>query len=152
MSLGLTESVEAVREGVLIDFLNRSETGGSEALLIYVLPVTGSAGMGGASNGFLDNWYRLGCELLVSYGLVPELNMSITFWGRGSVIRGTAVRGEVGAIWDGNIVPKLIGIKRGWGWWSGIPVTPRIVTGGCDGSGVVAHVKSPRTRGKLGIH
>ncbi len=35
--------------------------------------------------GFLDGWYRLGCELLVLYGLVPRCGVSVACWGRGSV-------------------------------------------------------------------
>ncbi len=69
------------------------------------------------------------------------------------MIGGTAVGGEIGAVGNGKIVPKLVGTDCGWGWWSGIPVTSRIVTGGWGyGSGVVAHVKSPNVCGELGVH
>ncbi len=62
------------------------------------------------------------------------------------------IGGEVCAVWDVNIVPKLIGSDIGWGWWSGVPVSPRIVTGDWgDGSSVAAHIESPDMRGELGI-
>ncbi len=62
------------------------------------------------------------------------------------------VRGEVGAVGNVNVVPKLIGSDCGWGCCSGIPVSPRIVTGGWgDGSGVAAHVESPIVGGVAGI-
>ncbi len=107
---------------------------------------------GGAGDGFLDSWYRLGCELPVLYGLVPGADIPVACWGQGSVTWGTAVGGEVGTIWNVDIVPKLVGIDLCWGWWSGVPVGPRIVTGGWgDGSNVVAHVESPDKGSELGI-
>ncbi len=68
------------------------------------------------------------------------------------VIGGAAVRGEVGAVWNIDVVPKLIRSDIGWGWWSDVPIVPRIVTGGWgDGSNDVAHVESPNKVGELGI-
>ncbi len=62
------------------------------------------------------------------------------------------IRREVGTVRDVDIVPKLVSSNLGWGWWSGIPVAPRIMTGGWgDGSGVTAHVESPVMCGKLGV-
>ncbi len=58
------------------------------------------------------------------------------------------IGGEVSTVRDVNVVSKLIRSDIGWGWWSGVPVSPRIVTGGWgDGSNVVAHVKSPDESG-----
>ncbi len=101
--------------GVLIDFSDGSEARGSETLLIDISPVTCHSEIkaGGAGNGFLDGWYRLGCELLVSYGLVPKPDIPITCWGRGSVVWGTAAGGEVGIIRNSKIVPELTGAN--WG-------------------------------------
>ncbi len=68
------------------------------------------------------------------------------------MIGGPAIRGEVGAVGDINIVPKLIGSDSGWGWWSGVSVTPRIITGGGgDGSDVAAHIESPSALCESGI-
>ncbi len=58
---------------------------------------------------FLDFLYRLGCVLLVLYGLVPLLGMCC--WGVMS--EGTVVGREVGAVWNGNIVPKLVWANQG---------------------------------------
>ncbi len=108
MFLGLSKLVEVLHGGILIDFLDSSKTGGCEALPINVLPVVGRTG-----DGFLDCSYRLGCELSVLYGLVPVMDVPITCWGRGSVVWGTVVGGEVGAVRNGNIVPGLAGAN--WG-------------------------------------
>ncbi len=78
-----------------------------EVLLVDILPVGDLAG--GSSNGFLELWYRLECLLLGLYRLVPELNVPVAGLGRGSVIGGATGGGEVGAVWDGKIVPELIG-------------------------------------------
>ncbi len=62
------------------------------------------------------------------------------------MISGTAVGGEVGTVWNGKIVPKVIGIKRGNVCCRTVPVSPRIVAMGSDRgdrSDVAAHVKSP---------
>ncbi len=108
--------------------------------------------VGQASDGFLDCLYRLGCELPVLYGLVPELYVSITCWGRGLVVWGTTVRWEVGAVWNGKIIPELIGANWGWGWWSivvptgavdGIPSTVVGFIAGGDGLNVAAHIELP---------
>ncbi len=152
----LSKPVETDMGIALIDFSHRSEGRGVEALLLDVLPVTVSCwvemGSGGAGDGFLDCSYRLGCGLWDLYRLVPKLDVSVTGWGWGSVTGGASVRGEVGAVRDVDIVPKLIGINLSWGWWSGVPVLPRIVTGGWfNGSGVTAHIKSPLTRGESGV-
>ncbi len=146
MSLGFTEPVEMDSAGVLINLLNGS-TRGQEMLLGDVMPE-----VGGAGNGFLDCLYRLGCELPVLYGLVPELDMLITCWGRGLVVWGTAVGGEVGTIWNGNIVPELTGANWGRGWWSiVVPSTVAGVIVGSDGSNVVAHIESPAVANETGI-
>ncbi len=81
------------------------------ALLVDVMPV-----VGGAGDGFLDCSYRLRCELPVLYWLVPEPDTPITCWGRGLVVWGASVGGEVVAIWNGNIVPELVGANWGYGW------------------------------------
>ncbi len=69
--------------------------------------------VGGTGDVFLNCLYRLRCELSVLYGLVPELDMPITCWGRGSVVWGTTVGGEVGTVQNGNIIPELAGAN--WG-------------------------------------
>ncbi len=108
MPLGLSKPVEVLCGGILINFSDSSEMGGCEALLIDVLPVVGRTG-----DGFLNCSYRLRCELSVLYGLVPVMDMPITCWGRGSVVWGTAVGGEVGTVQNGHIVPELAGAN--WG-------------------------------------
>ncbi len=111
-------------------------------LLLDILPVED---MGGSGNRFLKLWYRLECLLLGLYGLVPELNAPVASWGRGSVIWGASVRGEVGTVWNGKIVPELSGIECGCRCCRVIPVSPRIVAVGAegrDGSGVMAHIES----------
>ncbi len=78
--------------------------------------------------------------------------MSVACWGRGSVAWGSAVGGEVGAVGNIDVVPKLIRINLSWGWWSSVPVTPRIMIGGWgDGSGVVAQVESALITCESGI-
>ncbi len=78
--------------------------------------------------------------------------MSVTGLRWGSVVRGAAVRGEVGTVGNVDIVPKLIRSDCGWGCCSGIPVSPRIVTGDWgDGSNVVAHIVSLVVSGISGI-
>ncbi len=116
--------------------------------------------IGGTGDRFLDCSYRLGCELSVLYRLIPKLDVPITCWGRGLVVWGAMVRGEVGTIQNGNIVPELIGANWGCGWWSiVIPtetgyVIPSTVVGvivGGDGSNVVAHIKSPAITDVAGV-
>ncbi len=68
------------------------------------------------------------------------------------MIGGAAVGGEIGAVGDIDIVPKLVGSDIGWGWWSNVTICPRIVTGGwSDGLNVMAHVESSNVHGKSGI-
>ncbi len=68
------------------------------------------------------------------------------------MIWGSTVGGEVGAVGNVNIVSKLIRKDCGWGCCSGIPVSPRIVTGSWgDGSGVTAHVESLVVGGISGV-
>ncbi len=152
MSLCLTELVEMDRDSGLVD-LSNGPAGGREALLIDIMPV-----VGGTGDGFLDCSYRLGCELPVLYGLVPELDVSITCWGRSSVVWGAMVGGEVGAIRNGNIVPELVGANWGCEWWSTVIPTGyiipsmvvRVIAGG-DGSDVTAHIESPAVADVAGI-
>ncbi len=60
---------------------------------------------------------------------------------RGSITWG----GEVGTVWNGKIVPKLlIGVSCCRNGWNEVPLHPRIIIGGWgDGSGVVAYEESP---------
>ncbi len=99
VSLGLTEPVETDLGVALID-LSECATDGSgfwglagrgKVLLVDILPV-GDAER--SSDGFLKLWYRLKCLLLGLYRLVPELNVPVAGWGRGSVIGGASVRGK----------------------------------------------------------
>ena len=155
---GLSVLVNVIPEGVIVDLLDGSKggggTGGCEALIVDILPVgmaiwatvSGSEGGGGSGDRFLDFWYRLECLLWVLYRLVPELNMPVAGWGRGSVIGEATVGGEVGAVWNGNIVPEIIGIEHGCRCCRVVPMCPRIVAMGIeggDGSGVLAHIESP---------
>ncbi len=69
------------------------------------------------------------------------------------MVWGTTVGGEIDTVGNVDVVPKLIGIDISWGWWSGVPVGPRIVTGGWgNGSDVAAHVESPLVLSESGIH
>ncbi len=78
--------------------------------------------------------------------------MSVACWGRGLVTGRSAIGRKIGAVWYVDIVSKLIRSDLSCGWWSGVPVTPRIVTGGWgDGSGVMAHIESACIGGELGI-
>ncbi len=43
------------------------------------------------------------------------------------MIGGAMVRGKVGAVWDVDVVPKLVSANQGHGCWSIIPIDPRIV-------------------------
>ncbi len=68
------------------------------------------------------------------------------------MIGGAVVRGKVGAVWDVDVVPKLIWANQGQGCWSIVPIDPRIVTGGGgDGSDLAAHIESPDKLGELGV-
>ncbi len=50
---------------------------------------------GQSSDWLGDDWYRLRCELLVLYGLIPLGDAGIVIIGeRGSVVRGTGSAGK----------------------------------------------------------
>ncbi len=72
-----------------------------------------------------DGWYRLGCELLVLYGLIPLDDAGI-------VVCGTkkGFDGEVGIEGNGKIIPEVAGIIWERGWSSGgilLPSIPKMV-------------------------
>ncbi len=108
----------------------------------------------GASDGLLDGWYRLGCELPVLYGLVPTNDTGIVgvIRGRGSVVRGTGSCREVGAIWDEKVVPKVVWVEQGCRCFSWNPGIPKMVAGiipRSDGSTVVAQLESDLVIGEV---
>ncbi len=114
--------------------------------LIYVSPGR-SVGNGGSGDRLLNFWYRLEWELLVSYGLVPVIDtgIAVVVWQRGSVVRRTGSRREVGTVGDEKVVPKVAWVKRGCGccsWNPGIPKTVAGVTPGSEGCAVVAQLES----------
>ncbi len=123
-------------------------------MLLAVILLDGLSGTGGSGDGLFNNWYRLGCELPVLYGLVPIIDIGIGggVGGRGSVVRGTSSHGEVGTVRNGKIVPEVTRIEQGCGCCNGCPGIPKMVVGDTPRSGgptVVAQLESDVVLGDI---
>ncbi len=115
---------------------------------------SGLSGEGGSSDGLLDGWYRLWCELLVPYGLVPIIDTGIVgiVGGRGSVVGRSSPHRKVGTVWDRKIVPKVTWVKQGCGCCSGFPGISKTVAGdipGRDRPAAVVQLESDLVLGKV---
>ncbi len=92
--------------------------GGMEVSLVDLLPGGSTGWARGSGNGFFDDWYRLECELMVLYRLVPVAGaVEVVIGRRGSVIGGISASGEVGTVGDNKVIPE-VKIKCGCGWCS----------------------------------
>ncbi len=95
-----------------------------EMLLIDLSPGR-SDWVGWSGDWFHDGWYRLGCELLVLYGLIPL--------GDAGVVTCGTEKGsdrEVGIKGNGKIIPEVTRIVQGRGWCSRgilLPSIPKTV-------------------------
>ncbi len=103
-------------------------------------------GAGGSSDGLLNDWYRLRCEIPVLYGLVPVIDTGIvgSVRERGSVVRGSGSHGEVGTIGNEKVVPKVAWVEQGCrccSWNPGIPKTVAGDTPWSDRHAVVAQLE-----------